>query len=145
LAGHGSPKSKYDSRDTWKNRQEAGQEYDYRKLGIIGEPYFDIDFDKVFYLTDTGRRWDGWKTSIRDKVPQQERWKKQGLVFHTTKDIIKAAENNQLPDKIMITTHPQRWTNKLIPWIKKFVWQRIKNTGKYLLVQKKKNTNFNPC
>ena len=66
--------------------------YAYQDFGIIGEPYFDIDFDKVFYLTDTGRRWDGWKTSVRDKVPQQEEWVKQGLVFHSTQDIINAIE-----------------------------------------------------
>ena len=65
---HGSPKSKYDSKDIWENRQGAGQGYDYRALGIIGEPYFEIDFDEVFYLTDTGRRWDGWKVSLRDKA-----------------------------------------------------------------------------
>ncbi len=58
---HGSPVSKWDSRLIWKK-------YDYKKLGIIGEPYFDVDFSKVLYLTDTGRRWDGEKVSIRDKI-----------------------------------------------------------------------------
>ncbi|MDB2495385.1 hypothetical protein N9X07_04285, partial [Flavobacteriaceae bacterium] len=56
---HGSPLSKYDNKDLWSK-------YNYRKLGIIGEPYYDVNFDEVFYLTDTGRRWDGWKVSIRD-------------------------------------------------------------------------------
>jgi len=125
---HGSPKSGYDSKDIW-------EKYDYRELGIIGEPYFDIDFDQVFYLTDTGRRWDGWKISLRDKVPQQERWEKEGLVFHSTKDIIKAAENNKLPGKIMITTHPQRWTDRPLPWVKELVWQGVKNGVKYFLVK----------
>ena len=37
---HGSPKSKYDSRD-------LGKKCSYKDLGIIGEPYFDIDFSKV--------------------------------------------------------------------------------------------------
>ena len=58
---HGSPLSKWDNRDLWKK-------YDYRDFGIIAEPYFDVDFDEVFYLTDTGRRWDGDKVSVRDKV-----------------------------------------------------------------------------
>ena len=58
---HGSPFSKYDNRSLW-------EKYDYKELGIIGEPYFDIDFSKVLYLTDTGRKWDGEKVSIRDKV-----------------------------------------------------------------------------
>ena len=41
--------------------------YSYQDFGIIGEPYFDIDFNKVFYLTDTGRCWDGDKFNVRDK------------------------------------------------------------------------------
>jgi len=80
---HGSPRSKFDNKAIW-------DKYDYKSLGIIGEPYYDVDFNKVFYLTDTGRRWDGWKVSVRDKVPQQELWNKQGLVFHSTQDIISA-------------------------------------------------------
>ncbi|MDX9771342.1 MAG: hypothetical protein RBT19_13360 [Tenuifilaceae bacterium] len=32
-----------------------------------------MDFDQFFYLTDTGRRWDGWRSSVQDRVPQQER------------------------------------------------------------------------
>ena len=101
---HGSPRSKWDSKDLWKH-------YNYRDYGIIGESYFDVNFDEVFYLTDTGRRWDGWKVSMRDKVPQQEQWQEQGLVFHSTRDIIHAAKKGKLPHKIMFTFHPQRWTN----------------------------------
>jgi hypothetical protein len=58
---HGSPLSKYDNRLIW-------DKYDYRDYGIIGEPYFDVDFEEVLYLTDTGRRWDGDRVSVRDKV-----------------------------------------------------------------------------
>ncbi|HNT42248.1 MAG TPA: hypothetical protein PKN78_08455, partial [Tenuifilaceae bacterium] len=120
---HGSPKSAFDNRDIWKK-------YDYRQLGIIGEPYFDIDFDKFFYLTDTGRCWNGYKYSVRDKMPQQERWVKEGLVFKTTNDIIKAAQDNKLPNQIMITVHPQRWTNKPALWLWELAAQRAKNVVK---------------
>jgi hypothetical protein len=71
-------------KEIFENSKNIRKKYDYRKLSFPREPYFDIDFNKVFYLTDTGRRWDGWKTSIRDKVPQQEAWAKHGLVFHST-------------------------------------------------------------
>jgi hypothetical protein len=86
-------------------------------------------------LTDTGRRWDGWKTSIRDKVPQQEAWAKHGLVFHSTYDIIKAARDGTLPNTIMITTHPQRWTDAWLPWVQELVWQGVKNGVKGVLVR----------
>jgi len=58
---HGSPLSRWDNRLLWKY-------YGYRDFGIVGEPYFDIDFEKVLYLTDTGRRWDGGAVAVRDKV-----------------------------------------------------------------------------
>jgi len=54
---HGSPLSYFDNRKIWDN-------ISYREFGITGEPYFDTDFNKVLYLTDTGRRWDGEKYSV---------------------------------------------------------------------------------
>ncbi len=133
---HGSPRSKWDSKDMWKK-------YSYRDLGITGEPYFDVDFDKVFYLTDTGRRWDGWKVSVRDKVPQQERWINEGLVFHSTQDIIdfmnksKVLSVAEVPSKVMFTFHPQRWNDRFMLWMKEFVMQNLKNQVKRVLVVKR--------
>lgn len=124
---HGSPRSPYDSRDIWKH-------YDFRKLGIVGEPYLSTDFSQVLYLTDTGRRWDGYKASVRDKIEGfQEGWNAKGWIFHSTDDIIKALQENRLPDQLMITTHPQRWNDFGIGWIKEFVLQNIKNVIKILL------------
>ncbi len=128
---HGSPRSPHDSKDLWKH-------YDYRTIGILGEPYFDLDFNKFFYLTDTGRRWDGWRVSVRDKVPQQDKWVGEGLVFRSSSDIIKAANEGRLPSRIMMTFHPQRWNDKPLPWIKELLWQGVKNVGKRILVQTKK-------
>lgn len=137
----GSPLSKYDNKDIWKK-------HDYKRLGLIGEPYYDIDFDKVFYLTDTGRKWDGWKTSVRDKVPQQDQWEKEGLVFHSTQDIINALESGlstssrtmdtkpvEVPNQIMFTFHPQRWTEGGLPWLKELILQNVKNFIKGFLVK----------
>ena len=138
---HGSPLSKWDNRDLWKY-------YDYRDYGIIGEPYFDIDFKEVLYLTDTGRRWDGESVSVRDKIssngwlsPKDQRLKKKewNLKFRTTQDIIKAAEHCKLPDKIMITVHPQRWTNNPALWLRELIWQNTKNViKKYYFVNRAK-------
>ena len=125
---HGAPRSRYDGRDLWKH-------YDYHDFGIIGEPYFDVDFSKVFYLTDTGRRWDGFNVSVRDTIPDyQEQWVKQGLVFHTTDDIIKAVEAGNFPERWMMTTHPQRWTDKKGEWLKELLLQSAKNVAKSVLV-----------
>ena len=134
---HGSPRSRFDGRDLWK-------QYDYHSFGIIGEPYFDVDFSKVFYLTDTGRRWDGFNVSVRDKIPVfQEAWVKQGLVFHSTDDIIQSIESGTFPTQVMITTHPQRWTDNKMQWLKEYAVQSVKNVVKGLMVSKK-FCNFAP-
>ena len=126
---HGAPTSKWDGKDLWKH-------YDYRALGIIGEPYFDVDFGLVFYLTDTGRCWDGYKVSVRDKIPvYQDQWVTKGLVYHTTDDIIRAIQTGTLPDRIMITTHPQRWTDNRLAWAKELLLQSLKNVVKRLLIK----------
>lgn len=154
---HGSPLSKFDNRKIW-------QKYDYRTLGLIGEPYFDVDFDEVFYLTDTGRRWDGDSVNLRDKAEGMKGRSKHSIdseiaeggegekggeenrvprtthlvpfpSFHTTFDIIKSARENKLPSQIMMTFHPQRWSDKTIPWVRELVWQNTKNVFKYFIVK----------
>lgn len=128
---HGSPRSPYDSKDIWKK-------YSYRDLGIIGEPYFDADFGNTFYLTDTGRRWDGYKVSVRDRIEDyQEQWIKEGLVFHSTSDIMRAINENRLPDRIMMTVHPQRWNPFGYKWTKELFLQNAKNIVKGLLLMSK--------
>ena len=126
---HGSPQSEFDNKDIWKK-------YDYKQLGLLGEPYFDIDFNDFFYLTDTGRCWNGYRFSVRDKMPQQEQWIKVGLVFSRTSDIVRAAHANALPPRIMITVHPQRWTNSPLAWMWELLFQNIKNVVKWFVVRR---------
>lgn len=49
--------------------------------------------------------------------------------------MIKAIENGTFPEQAMITIHPQRWNDALIPWTKELVWQNVKNVGKWLLIK----------
>jgi hypothetical protein len=121
---HGSPRSPHDNKDIWKK-------FDYRTVGITFEPYLDTDFSQTFYLTDTGRRWDGYKVSVRDRIPKyQEEWTAQGLVYHSTDDVIRAAKEGTLPRCMMITTHPQRWTDNIVAWTKELLLQNVKNVVK---------------
>ena len=129
---HGSPRSPFDSKDIWKR-------YDYHELGIESEPYLDTDFSKVFYLTDTGRRWDGYKVSVRDKIPQyQDEWIAQGLTFHSTDDVIKGLNEKTIPKNLMITVHPQRWNPFGGAWCKELLMQNAKNIIKRTIVLVKK-------
>ena len=135
---HGSPRSPYDSRDLWKH-------YDYHELGINYEPYFDTDFSHTLYITDTGRRWDGYRVSVRDKIPQyQEQWEKQGLIFHTTDDIIAQLKNPISPlmqsqYAMLITTHTQRWNPFGFSYVKELFIQTIKNWIKRYIIKARNN------
>lgn len=127
---HGSPRSPYDSKDIWK-------EYDYHTLGIENEPYLDTDFSKTFYLTDTGRRWDGYKVSVRDKIPHyQDEWIARGLTFHSTDDVIEGLRTVRIPKNLMITVHPQRWNPFGPAWCREFVLQNAKNIIKQAIIKR---------
>ena len=125
---HGSPMSKFDNRTIWDH-------YNYKELSILAEPYFDLDFTKVFYLTDTGRRFDGDKMSIRDKPVEKSAtyWP----TYHSTNDIIEALQNATFPEQAMITFHPQRWTENLLLWTHELLWQKCKNIIKKRIVNRR--------
>jgi hypothetical protein len=124
---HGAPTSRFDSKEMWRV-------CDYKKLGLIGEPQFDVDWNDMFYLTDTGRSWNG--VSRRDKVVEFKLiWKAKGWVYKTTDDVIKAVRNGSFPNRVMMTIHPQRWTDNMWKWFKELVGQSIKNFVKKFLLR----------
>lgn len=128
---HGSPKSPWNSQDLWN-------QYDYHVLGINHESMIDTDFSSTLYLTDTGRRWDGYNVIVRDKVPMyQEQWNAEGLAFHSTDDIILALNNPQHPihlKELLVNTHPQRWMPFGIQWMAEAGLQQAKNIAKRVIV-----------
>lgn len=128
---HGSPLSEWDSQTIWTH-------YEIHNLGIDYEPMLDTDFHTTLYLTDTGRRWNGYKVSVRDKVSHyQEQWEKEGLLFHSTDDIIHAINNIKHPihnRNLLINTHPQRWMPFGWKWVEEATLQRGKNIIKRVIV-----------
>lgn len=116
---HGSSTSKYDNRLLWKNRQLA----DY---GLVGEPYLSVDFDEVFYLTDTGYAWDGGKYAVRDIVESPF-----GLRFHSTSDIVQAIQSGGFPNKALILAHTL-WTDNVMQWYGLHIRECFRNNIKLL-------------
>jgi hypothetical protein len=123
---HGSPWSKYDNRDLWKK-------YDYRTLGITAEPYFDVNYTIIFYLTDTGRRWNNVSSNIRDKVPSG-----YNIQIQNTVQLISLVDSHRSPDKMMLNIHPHRWFDFGFGWLSEIVFQNIKNVGKSLFLKVRK-------
>lgn len=130
ICPHGSPLSPFDNKMIW-------DKYDYKKAGIIGDAHLDTDWNKFGYLTDTGRRWNGASVSIRDKVENSQNSEISNW-FKKTGDII--ANVDKLPEKIMLTIHPERWNDNLLFWLEELISQNIKNViKKWFFVKNEKN------
>ncbi len=176
----GAPLSRHDNRDLWSpiinksTNQQINKSTNmqhqtpkpYNLFGILAEPYFDLDFNQIFYLTDTGRCWDGHRYNIRDKATRENPITNSlflQLRYHTTFDLINAIKSSnpqpesfrvksshlqtpntkhQTPDSFppqaMLNFHPQRWNDNLLPWLKELIWQNIKNQGKRMLMRFRK-------
>ena len=122
IAMHGRPTSKWDSRLLW-------DKYDYKKYGVLSEPYFDIDFNHVQYITDAGRSWDNAKINLRDKVDSSFKSN-----FKHTNDIINALNLGKLSNQIMINIHPEHWAETNIEWIKIWTVRKLKNAVKRMVL-----------
>ena len=120
---HGSPLSPWKDSDLWKH-------YDFNDYGIVGEAFLSIDFDKVFYYTDTGRSWDGNKFNVRDVVNTSL----EKPVVRSTDELISVLKILELD--VCLTVHPDRWHDSLILWSYQLVFQNIKNWGKILIRKK---------
>ncbi|MEQ9186993.1 MAG: hypothetical protein RLP15_04610 [Cryomorphaceae bacterium] len=118
---HGSPMTKWDNRDVWAK-------YNYKDYEILGEPYFDVDFKDVYYLTDTGRRWDGHAMSVRDHVARSF-----DFLVTTTRELIQAVEVETAPKSIMQNVHPERWTDQPFEWFQELAKSSIKNPVKRMI------------
>ena len=155
ISMHGSPTERIDNRLVWRY-------FDYHEYDIVCEPYFDLDYSDMLYLTDTGRRWDGDRYNIRDKALSGSSnrgsggfttWKVKPVLgsllnmtndalghsarykIHSTKEIISMAVSGELPEKLVINTHPQRWNEAVIPWINELYLQFLKNQLKRVVLR----------
>ncbi len=129
IAMHGRPTSKWDSRWLWR-------EYDYKEFNIVSEPYFDIDFNRVFYATDAGRAWGDEGINLRDRVDSTF-----NINIKHTQDLINALKNSSLPNEIMLNIHPEHWAKNLIEWYQIYLIRSIKNRIKRVLLKRDKLRN----
>ena len=126
---HGNPLSKWDNRLMW-------EKFNYKELDIICEPYFDIDYSKVFYLTDTGRKWNANSVNVRDKIGNSKHFKH---CYKSTDNIIYALKTMKFPKIAIINSHPERWSDSIYFWLKQLIIQNLKNTIKFIINLKKTN------
>lgn len=120
---HGNPLKPWSNRDLWKK-------YDFRDFGLIGEPYLSIDYNKVFYLTDTGRTWADLKIRVKDTIDNPGANEKSDLrSISSTDDVIRLIQTEKF-SQICLLVHPNRWCEDLGGWTKELLFQNVKNVGK---------------
>ena len=124
---HGSPLSRFNNKKIW-------DKYNYKNLGIIGDPAFDIDFRKFFYITDTGRKWNS-NAGVRDCADVSRDF---NIKIINTKDLINKINQNTIPPYVMINVHSQRWHQKKYYWLKELFLQNFKNIIKLFIIQFRK-------
>jgi len=113
---HGSPLSRYDNRDLWK-------EYDFKDYGLEGESYLSMAGSDLRYLTDTGRSWSG-KHSVRDALPDI-----YAVPIETTKDLIEWIESSEA-EGLYLTVHPERWADNEMERVAGSIKDFLVNVGK---------------
>ena len=123
IAMHGRPTSKWDSRLLWDR-------YDYREYRLLGEPYFDIDYSKVLYITDASRSWDNGSINLRDRVDCSFNFN-----FKHTREIIDRLNSNSFPNVVMFNIHPEHWSSNSYEWHKTFTVRKVKNCLKRVIIR----------
>lgn len=118
---HGSPCSKWDNRDLWRR-------YDYRNFGLLGDPYLSIDYTNIAYLSDTGRTWRSNRFNIRDKIDSGTR-----IEVDSTSELIKVVKS-QINKRLLILSHPERWTDHIISYCCSFCFDECANTIKAIIM-----------
>lgn len=124
---HGYPLTPWKNSDLWK-------QYDFRQFGITGEAYLSIDYNDIFYLSDTGRAWDGEKYRIKDII---QNTKKKQFDIRITDDLIRFIKEGKI-ERICILSHPGQWTDNYFSWISTWITRNTKNIIKAYIIPKRK-------
>lgn len=120
---HGSPLSKWDNKKLW-------DKYNYKDFGIIGDTSYDIDYNKVFYISDNGWGWNNSAVSVRDKVDTSFK-----IPINSTEHLMELIKTNQLPDQVMINAHPDTFFDPGIKWYVNMLKIKSKNVIKRQIVK----------
>jgi hypothetical protein len=135
---HGNPFAPWSNRDLWTD-------YSFTSFGIIGEPYISIDYEKVLYLTDTGRTWADLNIRVKDVVNKSYGGVNSSFIgrISSTDDVSALIQSKKVP-LICVLVHPNRWCNDLPGWGKELISQNVKNIGKAGIIWYRNKKHMKP-
>ena len=123
ICRHGSPLSKWDNKKLW-------EKYNYSDFGIIGDTEFDIDYNKVFYISDNGMGWNNTSVSVRDKVDSHF-----DIPIKNTMHLIELIKSGNLPDQVAMNAHPDTFFDFGMRWMANAAFIKTKNIAKWAIVK----------
>ena len=123
ICRHGSPLSKWDNKSIW-------QKYNYYDYGIIGDTEFDIDYNKVFYISDNGMGWNNTSVSVRDKVVSNF-----DIPIKNTEHLKALLKDGKLPNLVAMNAHPDTFFDFGIRWLVNAGIIKSKNIIKWIIVK----------
>ncbi len=124
ISMHGRPFSKWDNRLIWE--KPKNHQLIKNNLKLLGEVYLDINYKDIFYITDSGRNFSN-KFNKRDKVNSKIK-----TSINNFSQLLKVINNKNYP-KIIISFHPERWTNNPVKWIIQFLKDQLINISKAII------------
>ena len=123
ISMHGRPFSPYDNRTLWQKK-------DFREFDLVGECYLSIDYQKITYLSDTGRTWNPSRYNIRDQVKQDVKILPS---LEDTNDLISFLARGYNRNTCILT-HPNRWASSKGAWFYSAISDFIINQGKRVIL-----------
>lgn len=106
--------------DIWKK-------YNFAELDILGEAYLSIDFEKLFYISDSGGSWSD-KYKMKDNAINKSN-KYNTLKINNTDDIINIIQNEK-NERIYLLIHSNHWAKNNPQWLKNTIIKNIRNNIK---------------
>ncbi|NPV05209.1 MAG: hypothetical protein HPY67_10810 [Syntrophaceae bacterium] len=130
VAFHGRPLSRYDNRLLVRRLRQQGA---FEPMDLLGDANEDIDYADILYLSDTGRTWDSEKHKLRDRVNSRV----QANIL-TGDDLLTHIRYHPHP-RLILLTHPERWSHNPLDWIIQALKDGMTNLTKALV------RNFRPA
>src|SRR5690606_20248727 len=112
-----SPLKPWDNRKIWERC--TPQDFD-----LVSEVYRDIDYNRVIYLSDTGRTWNPHHYNLRDTTGVSHPYRAE-----TTDELITLIRQTDIT-QLCLLTHPERWQDAPLAWAFQTLRDLATNTAK---------------
>lgn len=121
ISMHGSPLSRENNLTIWKH-------VDFERYGVK-DCGLSHSWRRFAYFTDAGRTFGATAANLRDTLGEAD----TPASVRTTRQLADFVRTAAC-DRIVISTHPERWSDEYIDWARQWAWDFAANSVKYAMV-----------